>query len=138
MSYDINWWGVLAGGVIMMVLGMFWYSQLLFGKRFMQLMNVTDESMCEEKQKGMGKIYTMAFISNLVMVMVLGFVLGSLSIFSVGDALRAAFWIWLGFIAAPSLSGVLFEGRKWGLYCINAGYSLAGLLLVATSFALWF
>jgi hypothetical protein len=47
------------------------------------------------------------------------------------------FWLWLGFIATSNLETVLFESRPLGLYFINNGYHLVGLLGMGALLAVW-
>lgn len=47
------------------------------------------------------------------------------------QALQAGFFTWLGFFLPTLLHGVAWEKRSWKLFCINAGYYLALLLVVS-------
>jgi len=66
----INYLAVLVATVVNFVLGGLWYSPLLFGKKWMALMNVTEE---EIKKKGGGikisstRIATKQWLSMLLL-----------------------------------------------------------------------
>ncbi len=47
------------------------------------------------------------------------------------------FGAWIGFVAPVSLGIVLWDGKPWKLWMINAGYYLVGLLLIGSILALW-
>ena len=48
MSVDINLWGVLAGGVASMVIGMVYYSNALFGKEWKKLAKIDEKRFQKE------------------------------------------------------------------------------------------
>lgn len=50
---------------------------------------------------------------------------------------QVGFWIWLGFIAASSLSAVLWEGKKPVIYYIYNSYMLLSLLVFGGMLAVW-
>jgi hypothetical protein len=51
--------------------------------------------------------------------------------------LEAALWSWLGFVAPVSLGAVLWDGKPWKLWFINAGYFLATLLVMGLILGYW-
>ncbi len=101
MEFDINYWAVLVAAIAQFVIGMAWYSPMLFGKTWMKEMGLTDKDMKASKEKGMMKEMVIALISALVMAYVLshvtwmsGEVLGSADWIG---GLTTGFWMWLGF-----------------------------------------
>ena len=136
----INYLAVLASTVIMMALGFLWYGPI-FGKQWMVLMGFTTESIEAAKAKGMTKSFALMALGALFMSFVLAhsliFASAYLNISGIGAGLQAGFWSWLGFIVPVSLGSVLWDGKPWKLWFINAGYYLVGLLLIGTLLALW-
>ncbi len=137
----VNYWAVLASMVVMMVLGYLWYGPL-FGKQWSRLMGWSDETMREMQQKGnMAKSYGIMALGALVMSFVLSHSLVFASAYlhesGVWAGLQTGFWNWLGFIVPVSFGGVLWEGKPWTLWMINAGYYLVGLLLIGVLLAVW-
>ena len=47
------------------------------------------------------------------------------------------FWLWLGFVAVTMAVNMVFEGRSWNLWKINAGYFLIVLLINGGLLATW-
>jgi hypothetical protein len=137
---EVNYWAVLVAGVSSIVLGSLWYGPL-FGKPWMAIMGYTQQSMEAAKNKGMTKIYLIAFGGALVMAYVLTHSIHtSVAFYNVSGymvGLQAGFWNWLGFIAPVTLGVVLWEGKPWKLWLINAGYYLVLLLIVGLILALW-
>ena len=134
-AISINYWAVLAAAVASMVLGFLWYGPL-FGKVWIKLMNFDKKQMEQMKKKGMGKIYTLMVINTLVVSYILAHFIKYLGT-TVPEALKTAFWLWLGFIATVMLGSVLWEGKSWKLYSINTAYWLVNLAVMSAILALW-
>ncbi len=138
----INYWAVLACGVVSMVLGFLWYG-LLFGKAWVRLMgwDPANQARMEEMQKGANKGYALSFLGALVMAYVLAHALVFASSYTntggVPAGLMVGFWNWLGFIAPVTLGSVLWEGKSWKLWTFNNGYNLLQLLVFGVILALW-
>ncbi len=81
--------------------------------------------------------YTVAFVCNLIMAYVLGWVL-----VSTGEqtAMRGAMigaLMWAGLVAASFGTAYVFEGRSFQIFAISAGYPLAGLLIMGAIVGAW-
>ena len=76
----VNLLAVLLAAVAANLLGMLWYSPLLFGKKWMGLSGLTDKKLQEAKKKGMAKNYFIGFVSTLVMAFVLSVVLSTVDV----------------------------------------------------------
>jgi len=111
---DINWLALIAAGVASMIVGYIWYGPL-FGKAWMKLSS--KKEMTDKSE--MPKIYAILFAASLVTAYVLSVL---------GGGMQTAFWVWLGFQATLLLHSVLFEGKSWNLYFLNAGHQLVSLM----------
>ena len=136
----INYLAVLASAVVMMVLGGLWYGPL-FGKQWSALMGWSAEEMKAKMAKGMAKSYVLMALGALLMSFILAhaiiFADAYLNMSGVSAGLEVGFMNWLGFVVPVSLGTVLWDGKPWKLWVINAGYYLAGLLLIGVLLALW-
>ena len=139
----VNYWAVLASGVVMMVLGGLWYGPL-FGKQWIALMGFDPERVRDMQAKGMQamwKSYALMALGALLMSFVLSHALIFASTYlgttGISAGLQVGFWNWLGFIVPVSLGAVLWEGKSWKLWALNAGYYLVGLLLVGVLLSVW-
>ncbi len=120
----INFLAVVLAAVAYMFIGMLWYGPL-FGAKWKALMGFTDEAM---KKMPLTPIQAIigGFISALVMSMVLAneeFVWAQFFGSSMSEAMFAfnlGFWVWLGFVATTQLNSVLWEGKSWKLFWLNA------------------
>lgn len=136
----INYWAILVAAIANMVVGSLWYGPL-FGKMWIAMMGFTPEKMAEAKAKGMTKSYVLALVGSLVMAYVLAHSLVFASAYTkttgVSAGLMAGFWNWLGFVAPVTLGSVLWEGRPWKLWILNAAHYLVALLVMGLILALW-
>lgn len=132
----ISYLAVFLAAVANMVVGIIWYGPL-FGKPWRNLMGLTKESMHNMKVKPM-QAMAGGFVTALIMAYVLAFdafVWGDFFGSSVSKelfALQLGFWVWLGYVATTQAGSVLWEGKSWKLFAINAGNSLVALLAMAS------
>ena len=137
MVYDINYLAVSVAAVVSMGLGALWYSPMLFGKQWMALSGLSSEKMDAMKAKGMTTGYAIGFVGSLVMAYVLAHFVQIAGATDISGALQLGFWVWLGFVATVMLGAVLWEGKSWNLYFLNAGYHLVSLLIMSSILTLW-
>ena len=55
----------------------------------------------------------------------------------ISAGLQTGFWNWLGFVVPVTVGSVLWDGKPWKLWFINAGYYLVMLLIMGVILALW-
>jgi len=130
-TYTVSILGVIFGALVPMIVGMLWYSPILFGKKWMALVGMTDADMVTAKGSAK-KAYLLSFIGALIMSYVLSLFLANLFIISIGQALYVGFFAWLGFIV-PSMAGeyvYTVRPRPWSLYILHIGYQLVSALLM--------
>lgn len=134
MNIEVNYLGVFLAAVASMLIGFAWYSQVIFGKQWMQLMGYTPEKL-EKARKEMGNMYAVSFVLALVTAYVLFHVMTmSANFFNYPRsqvALSSAFWMWLGFVMPVQMTSEIFGAKNWKLFGINTGYQLVSLLVMA-------
>ncbi len=134
---DLNYLAILVSVVASFILGLLWYSPLLFRKPWMKMMGITQQHMEESKKKGMAKLYIGNFVTTLIMVYVLSHFVDYAQAKTITDGLQLGLWVWLGFIATLLFGSILWEGKPFKLFLINAGYRLVELLIVASILSAW-
>lgn len=139
----VNYLAVLASTIVMMALGSLWYGPL-FGKQWMALMGFDPARIADMQAKGaaaMWKSYAIMALGALLMSYVLQhaliFATAYLGTTGVGGGFQVGFWNWLGFVAPVMVGSVIWEGKPWKLFIINAGYYLVGLLIIGALQAMW-
>ena len=126
MMPTVNYVAVLLAAVASMVLGFLWYGPL-FGKMWMKFSGLKE--MGDKSQAA--RNYGLTFVGSFVMAYVLASLFSLTNTMTLMEALKMAFWSWLGFQATLLLGSVLWEGKSWNLYFLNAAYWLVNLLVVA-------
>lgn len=128
---EVNLFAVFLATVSAFIIGGFWYSPLLFGNAWTSAMGFSEKDLKAMKKKGVAKSYILNFIATLIMAYIFAYMLIQFNAKDLLDGMQAAFLIWLGFIAMPSIGGVLWEGKPLKLYCINTIYYLVMLAIMA-------
>jgi hypothetical protein len=130
---EINYLAVLVAAIAAMALGALWYSKLLFGKKWQELVGKTDE----ELKKGAGKAIGGTAVAWLIISYVLAHFIDYTSATTWDAGLVTALWIGLGFMAMSQLIITLYEDRKMSLFAISVGYQVLAVAIMAIIHALW-
>jgi hypothetical protein len=146
MDVPINYLAVLLCGVASMVLGFVWFGPL-FGKMWMELSGMPAGAMERAKndpamKRQMYQSYAIQLVASLVMASILAcfLVFAGIYLAETGTlmlGLKVGFFMWLGFVAPPTLGMVLWEGKPWKLWALINAYWLVLLLVFGAILALW-
>lgn len=112
----INPLAVIAGVAAHMVIGMLWYSPALFGSLWMRSIKVSSKDMNMHAGHMIG-----AALVGLTVVLCLAHFIDVLGVTTCRTAIEYALLLWLGFVAAPMFSGVIWQGTPITTYLINIG-----------------
>lgn len=122
----VNYWAIITGAVLSMVIGAIWYGPL-FGKKWMEINHVdpTDTEAMKKMQKSAGPLYGVQFIMTLFQVLVLAHLVADTDR---TGGLQRSLWIWAAFII-PTLAGSSMwtsepKNLKWARFLIQSGYQL--------------
>lgn len=129
---DINWLPVIVATIINMAVGFLWYSKSLFGKQWAK---ETGKKL--EEMTGAGSGYAITAVGALVQAYVLAHFVIYAGADTFADGMVTGFWLWLAFVAIVMATNVVFEGRSWKLWQVNAGYFLVVLLFNGGLLAAW-
>jgi hypothetical protein len=133
----INYAAVVVSAVVYWVLGGLWYSPILFGGKFIEIMRWSPEQLARIQAEGAGLQLALAFVGSLVAAYVLAHIVRYTSAESATDGAKTGLWLWLGFIVTTNLNTVFFEFRPLSLYLINIGYHLVAFLAMGALLAVW-
>ena len=112
---EVNYTLILAATVVQFVLGALWYSPLMFGKMWMQVMEMGNKSKEElaKLQKEMAPFYALQFVLAFITTFCLAQVLEMGKIVDANYSVyMGAFWTWFGFIATTQVSAVIWGNTK--------------------------
>lgn len=141
----VNYLAVIVSAVVAIVLGFLWYGPI-FGKKWTAMIGWTPERIsamrADPKMKNMVmRNYALVGVGALIMAFVMShaivFAGAYMNVSGVSAGLQAGFWNWLGFVAPVTLGAVLWEGKPWMLWVLNAGYYLVSLLLMGLILGMW-
>ena len=133
----IKYPAVIVATLVHYILGGLWYSPLLFGNKFIQLINWTPEQLRQVESQSHAKELALAFVMSLVLVYILAHFVQYTKATNALGGIQTAFWIWLGFIVTTQVPTVIFEKRSFGLFAINVAYQLVGCALAGVILAIW-
>lgn len=135
---EINYTLIILATVVQFILGALWYSPLMFGKWWMQIMEATNLSKEElgKMQKEMAPFYGVQILLTLIFTFVLAMFVHYLKMANVGfHAYGVAGWIWLGFVAPTQISCVIWANTKKKFWAkqifVMISYQLIGLMITA-------
>lgn len=132
MDISIHYPAVLVAALLNFAIGGLWYSPLLFARAWQHEAGVTDEQM---RQGGMGRIFGLAFVCNLVAAVNLAAFLGTKPTLAFGTF--AGFAAGLGWVATSLAVTYLFERRSLRLWLINAGYQVIAFTAMGALLGAW-
>jgi hypothetical protein len=133
----IKYPAVIVATLVHYILGGLWYSPLLFGNKFLQIVNWSPEKLAQMESQSHVKELVIAFVTSLVLVYILAHFVQYTKATTAMAGIQTAFWLWLGFIATTQLPTVIFEQRPLGLYLLNIAYQFVGCALAGVILAVW-
>lgn len=135
----LNYPAIVVAALAAFFIGFMWHGPV-FGKQWMKLMAITPEEMekgQKEMQGNMWKYLLAAFIQQLIIATVTSIFATALGVHDPIAAIVLAVWLWLGYIAAVLLNGVLWEKRSVPLYLFNITYHLVSVIVITLIVGLW-
>ena len=133
----IKYPAVIVATLVHFILGGLWYSPLLFGNKFLQLINWSPQKLQQMESESHVKELVIAFFMSLILVYILAHFVQYTKATNAMGGIQTAFWLWLGFIVTTHVPTVIFEGRSFGLFLINVAYQFVGCALAGIILAVW-
>lgn len=125
-AVTVNYTAIVAAAVASFVVGWLWYGPL-FGKTWMKLTGMKEMGKKDDMMQSM----VIMFVGTLITAWVLSAFLQLTGSMTLSAALPVALWVWLGFQAPEAAGVVLWEGKSWNLFFLNAAQKLVNLLAIA-------
>jgi hypothetical protein len=134
--FDVNYVAVIAVALLNMVIGMIWFSPMLFGSMWLKLIGKNKKEMAK-MGKDASKAYPMAFFGVLLMSFCLAVFVQYAGAATLGDGALIGLLAWLGFVATTSMNSVLWEGESKELYLFNNAHVMLTLMVSGAILAVW-
>lgn len=130
---DINIWAVLIAAITKVIMGSFWYSPLVQGKRWMRESGLTEEDFKKGHPIWLMAILSLffAFISALAMA----FFITPESNIASGAGLGAI--VSIVWISASKANTTLYENYSLKHYLIHAGYDICSYTAMGAILGAW-
>jgi Protein of unknown function (DUF1761) len=135
----VNLWAVLVSALATMVVGLVWYSPLLFARRWTILMGYDpdDKAKLAEMQKSAGPSYMLSLVASVLSAAALGKIIAIATIHTPLYGIKMGLAVWLGFVTTVQLTNALFMRQPAKLYAINTGYQLVCYVVMGAIMAAW-
>ena len=135
--YTINFWPILISAITSFGIGALWYSPMLFGKEWMELMKLNSSDINSIGTKSMAGSYAIHIIANIVSFGVLAFIIAISSATGASDGAFIGFIAWLGFAAPIAVSNLLWRRDSIKLVAIDTLQILIGLIVSGAIIGAW-
>jgi hypothetical protein len=132
---EVNYVLVAVACVVQFILGALWYSPILFGKIWMEIMECTNIPPEELKkmQKEMAPFYLLQLGLTLLTTVSFANLVVYIPDFSI---YHVAFWIWIGFIAPTQVACIIWANTK-KQYWLKQSLIMMSYQLIAIMIASW-
>ena len=134
MIFEVKILPLIIGVVFNMILGMLWYSPVLFLNSWTKEAGLSKEDTDTSKGK-MGKVYLLTGVFALITSYVIGFIMANMGIDSILNAILVAIMVWAGMSMPMMIKDWGFEKRSVKLGVINHSYELVVYVIVAVLYA---
>ncbi|HXL56312.1 MAG TPA: DUF1761 domain-containing protein [Chitinophagaceae bacterium] len=131
----LNWLHIIVAAVAFFVLGALWYSPVLFAKPWARMtnMNANDPNV----KKGMGVMMLSSFILMIICCIALAMLYQIIQIKSAVAAIKFGLFFGVGFALTAISISFVYERKPLGLYAIDIGYQIAGIIIASLVLVLW-
>ena len=133
LPFGVSPVGVLLAAVVTFLIGMIWYSPILFARPWMALNGYTPEKLVELR-KAAPKAYGISFLAYLL----LGVGIAAVVRF---DSPLGGMWtgmqVWTFLVMPVSLTALVFSDRRLGAWLIDAGYQLVYFAAMGAILSRW-
>lgn len=110
-----------------MILGFLWYAPFAFGKRWMKLTGKGMDTMDKEK---MTMVFGLSALGALIQAIILSYLMVQFNVKNLNQAIILSTMLGVGFSFPAILTNNLYQQKKIELTFIDAGYQIAGIVLM--------
>ena len=127
---------IVVSAVAVFLIGMLWYSPVLFAKAWMKGHGHTEEKL-RQMQAQAGRAYAVTFVCYLVMAFAMSVLLNRIGVVSVLTGIKVGAILGLGFAAPLGLTANVFSEKPLSAYLIDAAYQVVFLIVMGAILAAW-
>ena len=130
----INMVAVLVCTIISLILGILWYSPVLFGKSWMKAVRLRQDDI---KPKDAIKGYLTSLVTALIQSLVIAIIILNTGTRSLIQGLYIGTAVGAGIVATTIFTNDAYEDRPLILSLINAGYRLVYFIIIGAILGTW-
>lgn len=132
--YEVSYPLIFLSTIAQFIVGFIWYSPLMFGKWWMEIMDCTNVS--KQKLQEMQKAMMPFYLVQLFLTFFTTFAFANFMFYGSGLGIyHTAFWIWIGFLVPTQISMVIFGMTKRKFWAkqifVSVSMQLVGIMLSA-------
>ena len=133
----INHLAVWVAAIVNWLIGGLWYSPVLFGNKFIQLMGWNEQELAKIAAESHMIELIVAFVISILVAYVLAYLISRTNSQSLAGGVKIGLLTSLCLVAAVNLESIMFEFRKPGLFIINNSYHVAGFAVMGAIIGAW-
>ena len=123
-----NYLAILVAAIACFLLDVAWYS--FFMETWLSSIGRTKEWLTDPAGYNPALQYGTAIVACAVIAATLSFIVQYTGPLTIWRGIRAAFWLWLGFVLTTAATQTVFERRPFSLLALDAGFWLVGMILM--------
>lgn len=123
-------WSQIVAALAMFGLGALWYSPKMFAKPWMELTGLKDKEMRSTAKTKMAMMYSGALFASFVAASALKMVMLAMNAQTLFSGIVVGLMVGLAFVFTSFSTAYGFSGRPRKLLLIDAGYQVAGFVLM--------
>ena len=133
LPFGVSPVGVFLAAVATFVIGMIWYSPILFAKPWVALNGYTPDKLAEMRQ-GAPRAYGVSFLAYLVLgVGIAAIVRGGAPLAGVWTGIQ----LWTFIVMPVSLTALVFSEKRFGAWLIDAMYQFVYFAAMGAILSRW-
>jgi hypothetical protein len=133
LPFGVHPVGVLMAAVATFLIGMIWYSPILFARPWVALNGYTPEKLADMK-RGAPRAYGISFLAYLILgTGIAAVVHGGPSL----EGMWKAVHLWAFIVMPVSLTGLVFSDRRFGAWLIDALYQFVYFAAMGAILSRW-
>ena len=131
-----HWPSILVAALAALLIGVLWYSPLLFAKAWVRAHGYTPEKLAAMQATAV-RTYAGSFVALLLIAGVLNLFLSHLGADSLQDGAGWGFHAWLGFALPIGFTANLYSDKPLAAFLIDAGYQLVYITAMGAILGAW-
>ena len=140
MVLNINYLAVLIAAIVSVIIGMVWYSPVLFGKLWIKWSNFNtkmNKAQQAAHKKAAQKGMIISFFVSIITAYILAVILSLIGSTTGPAGAQIGLLVAVGFVATTSINSVLWENKSAKVYILNNAHHLVSFAIMGAILGAW-